>query len=73
MALAGPAATQLELYAVRERQLPATDPQAQLLTLSCGTALHHARVALAAEGWSATVERFPDPADPSLLARLTLG
>ena len=64
---------QLELYAVRERQLPATDPQAQLLTLSCGTALHHATTALTAEGWSVTVERFPDPADPSLLARLTLG
>lgn len=64
---------QLELHAVRERQLPATDPQAQLLTLSCGTALHHATTALTAEGWNATVERFPDPADENLLARITIG
>ncbi|WP_229401330.1 Acg family FMN-binding oxidoreductase [Micromonospora okii] len=60
----------LELRVVRDRQLTAADPEGRLLALSCGTALHHARVALAAEGWSCVVERLPDPGDPELLARL---
>jgi nitroreductase len=63
----------LDLYAERDRQLPATDPDGRMLTVSCGAALHHARVALAAEGWQCTVARMPDPADPDLLARITLG
>ncbi|MFJ6196973.1 Acg family FMN-binding oxidoreductase [Micromonospora sp. NPDC092111] len=61
----------LELRVVRDRQLTAADPEGRLLALSCGAALHHARVALAAEGWTAVVERLPDPAHPELLARLT--
>ncbi|MEH0935876.1 Acg family FMN-binding oxidoreductase [Micromonospora psammae] len=61
----------LELRVDRDRQLAATDPEGRLSTLSCGTALHHARLALAAEGWTAVVERLPDPAQPDLLARLT--
>lgn len=60
----------LELYAVRDRQLRATDPEGRLLTISCGTALHHARVALAAEGWTVEVVRHPDPDQPDLLAVL---
>ncbi|MFG3303154.1 Acg family FMN-binding oxidoreductase [Micromonospora chersina] len=60
----------LELRADPDRQLAATDPDGRLLTLSCGAALHHARVFLAAAGWAVTVERWPDPADPALLARL---
>ncbi|WP_425280150.1 hypothetical protein [Micromonospora orduensis] len=58
----------LELFAVRDRQLPATDPDGRLMTLSCGTALHHARVVLASEGWGMRVDRLPDPAYPDLLA-----
>jgi nitroreductase len=61
----------LELRTAPERRLAATDPEGRLLALSCGAALHHARVALAAEGWAPTVERLPDPADPDLLARIT--
>ncbi|WDZ87701.1 Acg family FMN-binding oxidoreductase [Micromonospora cathayae] len=61
----------LELRTVADRQLAATDPEGRLLTLSCGTALHHARVALTAEGWTPAVERLPDPAEPELLARIT--
>jgi nitroreductase len=62
----------LDLYAERGRQLAATDPDGRMLAISCGTALHHARVALAAEGWRADVERLPDPEQPDLLARITL-
>jgi hypothetical protein len=62
----------LSLYGARQRQLAVTDPVGRMLTISCGAALHHARVALAAEGWQSTVERVPDPADPELLARVTV-
>ncbi|MFE9691101.1 Acg family FMN-binding oxidoreductase [Micromonospora sp. NPDC005806] len=61
----------LELRVVRERHLSALDPEGRLLAVSCGAALHHARLALAAEGWTPVVERLPDPAQPDLLARLT--
>ncbi|MCF0091709.1 putative NAD(P)H nitroreductase [Micromonospora sp. MH99] len=61
----------LELHTVADRQLTASDPEGRLLAISCGAALHHARLALAAEGWRAVVQRLPDPGDPSLLARLT--
>ena len=60
----------LDLYADRGRQLAVTDPEGLLLTLSCGAALHHAVVALAAEGWRADVDRLPDAAHPDLLARI---
>jgi nitroreductase len=60
----------LELRADRERQLTATDPDGNLLMMSCGAALHHALISLAADGWRTTTERLPDPADPDLLARV---
>lgn len=62
----------MELHAERTRQLAVTDPDGRMLTISCGTALHHVRVALAAEGWAADIERVPDRDDGDLLARLTL-
>ncbi|GAA0243203.1 Acg family FMN-binding oxidoreductase [Cryptosporangium japonicum] len=62
----------LELRADRTRLLPVTDPEGRMLTVSCGLALHHALVALAAGGHATRVERRPDAADPDLLARITL-
>jgi hypothetical protein len=62
----------LELRADRSRTLNTTDPEGRLLLLSCGAALHHARVALAAAGWAAQIVRLPDSADPDLLARVTI-
>lgn len=61
------------LYADRSRQLDSIDPQARLLLISCGAALHHARTALAASGWNADVERMPDSSRPDLIARIHLG
>ncbi len=62
----------LELYADRDRALQATDPDNRLLLLSCGSALHHARIALEAAGWATNVERLPDGGDKDLLARITV-
>lgn len=47
----------LELFGVVERQLTEQDPGGRMLLLSCGTALHHAQVALTAEGWRHEIER----------------
>jgi nitroreductase len=61
----------LDLFANRSRQLTAGDPQGRQLMLSCGAALHHARIALAADGWTAHVTRLPH-SDPDLLATLVV-
>jgi hypothetical protein len=60
----------LDLYADRSRQLPVTDPAGRLLTVSCGAALHHARVALAAEGWRGAERLCPSSDNPDHLARV---
>ncbi|GHJ43900.1 NAD(P)H nitroreductase [Catellatospora sp. TT07R-123] len=60
------------LYADRSRQLLVADPSGRLLTVSCGAALHHARTVLAAGGMIVDTVRLPDPADPDLLAELTV-
>lgn len=65
------AVDRLDLYADRSRQLTVADPEGRLLLMSCGSALHHARLALAVEGWHADVTRFPDPAEPDHLAFVT--
>lgn len=74
----------LELYAVTDRQLREQDPAGRLMLLSCGAALHHARVALDAAGWTHTVQRpageplavvhaaAPGAADPDAMRRLQL-
>ncbi|WP_018352495.1 Acg family FMN-binding oxidoreductase [Longispora albida] len=52
-------------------KLPVIDPDGRLLTVSCGTALHHALVSLTAAGYTAEAELLPDPAG-SLLARVAV-
>src|ERR1700739_2716774 len=42
------------------------------LTVSCGAALNHVQVALAAAGWNTAIERFPDRHDPQHLAVIGL-
>ncbi|HLL64201.1 MAG TPA: nitroreductase [Micromonosporaceae bacterium] len=59
----------LELHTQRTRQLRELDSQGHLLMMSCGTALHHARVALAAEAWQFDVERHNE--DPVARIRPT--
>jgi nitroreductase len=62
----------VHLNAERHRRLPATDADGRDLTVSCGAALHHVGVALAAAGIRTTVHRIPDPAEPERLATLEL-
>jgi nitroreductase len=60
----------LDLYSEPDMQLRSTDPDGRDLIISCGAALHHCVVALAAMGWQAKVNRLPDPDDPRHLATI---
>ena len=62
----------VHLYADPARQVPATDPLGRDLVISCGAALHHLLVALAASGWAGRVHRLPDPHRPDHLATVEL-
>jgi nitroreductase len=59
----------LQLFGEPDR-LVATDTDGRQALLSCGAALDHLRVAAAAAGWAAVVERFPNPADPRHIATI---
>jgi nitroreductase len=62
----------VELYADWNRHLIATDPDRRDLVVSCGAALHHLLVALAAQGLEVEVDRMPDPDDAEHLATVTV-
>ncbi len=62
----------VSLYADRSRRLHSLDPDDRALTIACGSALHHLRVALGRFGWRIQTHRLPDPARPDLLARVEL-
>ncbi|HNM84201.1 MAG TPA: nitroreductase family protein [Mycobacterium sp.] len=62
----------VHLYADNGRHLPHTDPASRQLILSCGVALQHFTVALAALGWQAHVHRLPNPAQLDHLASIEL-
>ncbi|MBI3214059.1 MAG: NAD(P)H nitroreductase [Mycobacterium sp.] len=62
----------VHLYADPSRQLAQADPDGRELIVSCGAALNHCVVALAALGWKSEIHRFPNPADPTHLASVDL-
>ena len=62
----------LHLYADPTLHLKHTDPDGRDLLVSCGAALNHCGVALAALGWQAKIQRLPNPAQPDHLASITL-
>lgn len=62
----------LDLVADPERRLRVLDPTFRQLIISCGCALFNARVALAASRREIVVDRLPDPAQPDVLARVTI-
>jgi nitroreductase len=64
---------ELDVFADYSRQLTVLDPLKRQLTISCGCAVFNARAALAGAGFDCSVERFPDPAQPSFVARIRMG
>ncbi|MCB0949606.1 MAG: NAD(P)H nitroreductase [Mycobacterium sp.] len=58
----------LHLFADRRRLVPTIDSTGREMILSCGAALDHLRIAMAAVGWDTSVARFPDRADAGHLA-----
>ncbi|HET6386411.1 MAG TPA: nitroreductase [Armatimonadota bacterium] len=55
------------------RALPVTDPEHREMIISCGAAAFNLRVAIRHFGYLDRFMAFPDPAEPSLLARIGLG
>jgi hypothetical protein len=63
----------VELHADWDRHLVATDPDRRDLLLSCGAALHHLQVALAARDIGVDVVRLTDPENRGHLATVDIG
>lgn len=63
----------VELYTDRTRSLPHLDPNDRELTLSCGTALMHLRLAIRHFGYQDEVALLPISEQPDLLASVRLG
>lgn len=63
----------IALYADRTRALPVVDPQNRELIISCGTALFNLRIALRHFGYTGKILTLPEPSNPDLLARISLG
>ncbi|HEY7222474.1 MAG TPA: nitroreductase [Micromonosporaceae bacterium] len=62
----------LDLFADLDRAVTSVDPDRRLLTISCGAALHHACVALRAEGLTPEIQRCPDAGCSEHLASITI-
>jgi nitroreductase len=60
---------QLRLFLDPSRVMD-TDQSAREALISCGAALDHLRVAMAAAGWRSQVDRFPSPNSPNHLASI---
>jgi len=63
----------LDLGVDPARLLDVTDSDHRLAIMSCGTALHHALVSLAADGWQVTTTRTPDSGPAGHLATMHVG
>jgi hypothetical protein len=59
-----------ELFLDPERAPRYTDTSSRASLIGCGAALDHFRVAMAAAGWIANVDRFPNPNDLHHLASI---
>ena len=60
---------QLRLFLEPSRVMD-TDRSAREALISCGAALDHLRVAMAAAGWQSQIDRFPNPNSPNHLASI---
>jgi hypothetical protein len=62
---------ELKLFFEPHRVPHATDLSGREAIISCGAVLDHLRVAVAAAGWHANVDRFPNPNDLDHLATIS--
>lgn len=62
---------ELKLFFEPHRVPHATDLSGREAIISCGAVLDHLRVAVAAAGWRADIERFPNPNDLDHLATIS--
>ncbi len=62
----------IELFADFERNLGAIDPFLREMHVGLGCALENLLLAARHEGWDASTQLFPDPQQPSLVARVAL-
>lgn len=62
----------VEVYADASRQLRNADPSGRSLLISCGAAIFNLRVAAEHLGMRPRVRLLPDPADPTLVAVVTV-
>jgi nitroreductase len=60
----------VDLFVDPHRTLTATDKSGREAIISCGAALDHFRVAMAAVGWGTNVEQFPNPNNLDHLASI---
>ena len=60
---------QLRLFLDPSRVMD-TDHSAREALISCGAALDHLRVAMAAAGWQSHIDRFPEPNSANHLASI---
>ena len=67
-----PETATLEVRAVPERALRATDPSGRALHVSIGASLFNLRVAARHLGWEPAVRLLADPSEPQLLATVRL-
>ena len=51
----------VDLFVDSHRKVTSTDRSGREAIISCGAALDHFRIAMAAAGWDTNVERFPNP------------
>lgn len=63
----------VDVCADHSRALPVIDPDGRELTISCGAALYHLRLAIRRFGRRDVVTLFPDFTDRHLLARVRVG
>jgi nitroreductase len=63
----------VDVYADRSRSLPVIDPRGRELLISVGAATFNLRVAILAHGRVPVQELWPDPGQPDLVARVTVG
>lgn len=53
--------TSVDLFVDPDRAVTATDRSGREAIISCGAALDHFRVAMAAAGWDTNIDQFPNP------------